>query len=237
MKRPLYGKILDANELRAMGADLMEFHVDVREMKQDSEGARIIMGMASTGSVDRVGDIIEPGAFRKTLKNFLKTNPLILAHHSALLGIGHALDAEVTDSGLSMAVRIGTGTNPNDPLEIMWNRISQRIYRALSIGYHILRREDILDNGRVMGWRIIELDLYEVSVVAIPANAEALFDIAKAVRNGTDLDYDLYGRGLWGIPPHLNIYDKKVMRVPGESLARIDVLTGGLAEKLAVAEG
>ena len=232
--------VIEHDELVRRGQDQIEFHVDLTAKDTAAEGgARIIEGITSSGTVDRVGDVVEPFAFKRTIKAF-RSNPIILAHHSPWLGMGVMTDIEVQDSGVWIRARIGTGTSPMDDLEIIWNRMQQRIYRALSIGFRILRREDILQDGRVTGWRILDLDLYEVSIVAIPANSEALFDIGKAVLYGTDLDYDLYARGLWGIPPRLPLIATKssspVVR-PGRNLRDIDARISGLTQAVAAHAG
>lgn len=234
--------VLGYDDLVRRGDDshLMEFHVDLGTKASADEGSRIIEGLASTGSVDRVGDIVEPSAFRRTLKRF-KTNPIILAHHSPWMGMGNFTDYEITDKGFYVKGKVGTGTSPMDDIEIVWNRVAQRIYRAMSIGFRILKREYIMEEGRVTGWRILDLDLYEISIVAIPAQAEAIFDISKAVAQGTDLDFDLYARNLWGIPPKLtNIVSKSeagpVVR-PGRTLTEMDARIGGLTEMVALHAG
>lgn len=224
-------KTVTAEDLRKVGREIMEFHCDLKSAESKVEkDERIIIGWASTGAVDRVGDVLEPSAFRKALKAYEKNNPVLLAHHDPELAIGSVMKAEIVpDKGVRITAKIAKGTDPTDTPERIWNLIDQGVLRAFSVGFRILRREDILENGMVTGWRILDLDWYENSVVAIPANPETLFSVGKSISRGTDLDYDLYERSLWGIPPYINAKNERDRQLAG----RINQLADGIASRLA----
>ena len=61
-------------------------------------------------------------------------------------------------------------------------KVKEGILSAFSIGFRMLE-DEIVDEIR----HITKLELYEVSIVSIPANREALFDISKGLKYGTDI--------------------------------------------------
>ncbi len=167
------------------------------EIKQVDEEKRIIRGFANTKNIDRVGDIVEPSAFRKSLAAFSRRGKILWGHWGN--GIGTAINAEIRDKGFFLEAQIGTGFDASGSfiasleIEDAWNRIRQGINDAFSIGFQIIESESIPEADRpTQGFytadrRIILLDLYEVSVVAIEANVQSTFNIVKAMQHGTDL--------------------------------------------------
>jgi HK97 family phage prohead protease len=163
------------------------------ECKADSgetiEGVKIA-GYGSTKDLDRMDDIVEPGAFEQSIKNEYADNPIILFQHDANQPIGKATHMEIDAKGLYMEVIVYE--------EKAKKMIEAEVLRAFSIGYRIRKMRwedrdgDTIDpnaDGALMRiWfeegvkRIIEeLELFEVSVVSIPANQTALFSLAKSL--------------------------------------------------------
>jgi len=157
-------------------------------LKASDDDKRIVEGYANTKNIDRMGDIVDPGAFKGTLKQWMK-NPIILADHWASVEnvIGKGLEATIDNKGLKLKAQIAEGTRLADET---WALIQQKMVRAFSIGFRILKDEMIDAPGKAAGMKIrkiTKLELYEVSVVAIPANAESLFSVGKGIMHGTDL--------------------------------------------------
>ena len=129
-----------------------------------------IRGMASTSDVDRGGDIIAAEAWTKGgLDNFGK-NPIILFQHNGNRPIGKCTEIKVVEKGLEITAKI----SKSDPVAQL---IEDGIITAFSVGARIRDADYIKETG---GLLIKDCELYEVSVVSIPANQNALFSVAKS---------------------------------------------------------
>jgi len=161
------------------------FQIAVKEVKDLGQEGVEIEGYASTPDIDRYKDIVEPAAFENALTLFMK-NPSLLRSHDPDRPAGHVLEARVTSKGLWVRALVTEEETKKDVLE---NR-----FRAFSIGYiplmSTLQHEDGTPfNAEVDSpWdvdmvRVIKkLDLVEISIVSTPANGNALFTIAKSVK-------------------------------------------------------
>jgi HK97 family phage prohead protease len=125
----------------------------------------------SDGSVDRMGDVIEPDGWR--LDNFRK-NPVALFGHEPSFPIGRWRD---------VGVRRGKLTGRLDLMEPVSERLREihaavngGVLRAVSVGFHSEAAEPMKGGGL----RFTEAELVECSLVAVPANPNALA-IAKAL--------------------------------------------------------
>jgi HK97 family phage prohead protease len=138
----------------------------------------IISGLASTNDEDRSGDIIASDAWKNSgaLANYLK-NPIILAFHDMSRPIGKTISHEVKENGLSITAKISKSAGDIIGL------IKEGILSAFSVGFMIKDADFDPKSGIFM---IKELELYEVSVVSIPANQNALFSIEKNFSNPED---------------------------------------------------
>jgi HK97 family phage prohead protease len=131
---------------------------------------RIIEGVASTPTPDRVGDIVEPLGAKFTLPM-----PLLWQHNSRE-PIGHVTWAEAREDGIPFRARIAKATEPGkllDRLDEAWQSIKLGLVAAVSIGFKGIDVEDIDPKKpwgpqRFKAWEWIEL-----SAVTIPANTEA----------------------------------------------------------------
>ena len=136
----------------------------------------IIAGYASKAIVDRVDDLVLPQAFSKSLENFRQGKlklPLFLEHGTP---IGKVLNAEIREDGFYVEAEIASGWEEADKARKM---IQEGVLNYFSIGFTIPNSDGVLFEeveGKVV--RVIkDLDLLEISVVSVPANAEALFEI------------------------------------------------------------
>lgn len=160
------------------------FQMEVKQV-EDTQGAVIIEGFASTPDIDRYRDIVEPMAFQNALELYMK-NPVLLYQHNGDMPVGNIISAIITDKGL----RIRAEIKDEDTKE----KVLDGRMRALSIGYIPLNSELRHEDGTPFNiekddpWdsdliRVIkELDLVEISIVTTPANGNALFTIAKSVK-------------------------------------------------------
>ena len=144
----------------------------VLEIKSVDEEQRIIEGIASTPSTDRMGDIVEPkGAV------FKLPMPL-LWQHDAKAPIGQVTAARVTDKGIAITAQIAKGVLPR--IDEAWALIKSGLVAGLSIGFKPIESEAIKDSKsfgvRFLSWRWLEL-----STVTIAANAEASIHMIKSI--------------------------------------------------------
>ncbi len=150
------------------------------EMEQDEIGDGVLIeGPVSSGVTDRDGDIVDPDAVMKSWDDY-KKNPIILHNHQRG-GIGRMIDVKMGEwPGLDHKVPIGRALIDGSEKDIV-HKVRKGIIRAFSIGFiakegGIERMAD--DEGRI-SHRFTSIDWVETSVVDIPSNPMALFDVVK----------------------------------------------------------
>ena len=143
-----------------------------KTLSEDEDGSVNIRGLASTNSIDRVGDVINHDAWTKSggLDNF-KHNPIILFNHNYDKPIGRATSMEVNKSGLELGARISKSAGEIKDL------IKDGVLGAFSVGFRV---KDAEYNEETDGLEIKDAELFEVSVVSVPANQTATFSLAKS---------------------------------------------------------
>lgn len=143
-------------------------------VKSVDEDKRIIVGIASTPSPDRDGDIMEPGGAR-----FGSENPFLWQHDRSQ-PIGNCSAKKVND-GLQITAQLVKPT-PDMPSQLIarldeaWASIKSGLVKGLSIGFKPIKYA-FLDAG---GIHFLEWELLEVSAVTIPANAECSITTVKS---------------------------------------------------------
>ncbi len=142
----------------------LQFKFNITSVK-DASGDCMIEGYANTSSKDRVGDIVLPDAFAKSLPTYQK-NPVILLNHDWNDVIGRCVHQEITDKGLFIKAKI---SNTREDIKTL---INEGCYSTFSIGYNEIDA-DYDDSTKTK--YIKELELLEISVVSVPANTEAMF--------------------------------------------------------------
>lgn len=144
------------------------------EIKSVSEDKRIIRGVATTPAVDRVGDIVEPlGVEFK--------NPLpLLWQHQHDKPVGTVRFDRPTRDGITFEAelpQIAEAGTLRDRIEEAWQSIKAGLVRAVSIGFRPIEYA-FMDEG---GIRFIKSEVYELSLVTIPANADAVITSTKTL--------------------------------------------------------
>lgn len=150
-----------------------EFKVD------DAESEGKIRGFASTfGNIDLGDDVVDKGAFKKTLKDSKGLIP-ILADHDPSKQIGWNIRAEETDKGLYVEGQIDLNTQlGREKYSLAKKAVELGAKMGLSIGYQTVKGEPDKERPRVR--RLKELKLYEYSIVTFPMNTEAMVMGAKS---------------------------------------------------------
>jgi len=137
-------------------------NLEVKEIPDD-EG--FFEGYASTfGNEDSTGDIIEAGAFKKSLAN---REPKVLWQHEMDKPVGKVVEVREDEKGLYVKVKLAIKTSlGKDAYEYMKADIINR----LSIGFRAIDADyDYDSNIRTLK----EIDLFEFSLVTMPANDQA----------------------------------------------------------------
>jgi HK97 family phage prohead protease len=144
------------------------------DIKSISEDERVIEGIASTPTPDRMGDVVEPMGAK-----FALPMPL-LWQHDAGQPIGHVEFAKPTKSGIPFKARLAQTDEPGtlkDRLDEAWQSIKLGLVRAVSIGFRSLEYSR-MDTG---GLRFLEWEWLELSAVTIPANGDATINTIKSI--------------------------------------------------------
>ncbi len=126
-----------------------------------------IVGYASTflhvTESDRQGDAVKPGTFRETIKRFMDNPVMLLNHHASVENIaGHWSIVREDDRGLYVEGLISDAPS----LATVRFHLMEKNLRTLSIGGIWMYEPD--------GRTISKAHLFEISLVAIPANPDAI---------------------------------------------------------------
>lgn len=142
---------------------------DVKALNEDGT----FEGYASVyGNVDSYGEVVEKGAFKRTLDQ--KGSEIVLLwYHDPTQPIGLGNVAE-DDYGLYLKGQLDLDTEAG---KTAYSRMRKKIVKGLSIGYRVVR--DMVETGKR---KLLELDLREVSLVTFPANSLATVTAVKAGR-------------------------------------------------------
>lgn len=155
--------------------------------RADLQADGLFTGYASTfdGPPDAYGDIIKPGAFTKSLAQHAtnKTMPAFLWSHDQDQVLGKWLDFTETAHGLKVKGQL--------TLEVEKARDAYALMKdgalGLSIGFMIPQGGSEWDSQQKV--RVLkQVNLFEVSTVAMPANPAAKITQVKSIR---DLEFQL----------------------------------------------
>lgn len=146
-------------------------------VKAVDEERRVITGVATTPSPDRVGDIIEPLGVK-----FANPLPLLL-YHDHRSPVGTVRFDKPTKDGITFTAQLPAIAEPGrlkERVDEAWQSVKLRIVRGVSIGFRILNDavDFMKDTG---GYRYRETEVLELSLVAVPANQDATIQTIKSL--------------------------------------------------------
>ena len=152
----------------------------VFQVKSVDEDQRVIEGVATTPTVDRVGDVVEPRGAQ-----FKLPLPLLWQHNSRE-PVGHVTQASVGDEGIAVKARFARVTEPGNlknRLDEAWQSVKHGLVRGLSIGFMPAKdgMEPLNPKDPWGGQRFTAWEWWELSLVTIPANAEASIQTIKSI--------------------------------------------------------
>lgn len=146
------------------------------EVKSLDAKRRSFSGLATTPALDRVSDSIDP------LSAQFK-NPLVLLHqHDHKSPIGTVTFKKPTKAGIPFEAEIPVINEPGplkDRTDTAWGEIEHGLVRAVSIGF----RPDMerTKPNKAGGYDFEGIEIFELSTVSVPANAQALIHTIKSL--------------------------------------------------------
>lgn len=152
----------------------LEVPFEVKAVTEEGE----FSGLGSVfGNIDEQGDIVEHGAFEKSIARFEKSGdmPAMLWQHNSDWPIGAYTGLRETRKGLDVDGTLA--------LEVQRAReahalLKMKALRGLSIGWNPSKSVIEFDNKKKIR-RLKEIDLWEVSIVTFPANPRATVNAVK----------------------------------------------------------
>lgn len=138
------------------------------------EETGIFSGYAAVfGNVDTGGDVIEPGAFTKTLAEGWERVKILALHNDCWLPVGRPLELREDSNGLFLKAKI-SDTSMGRDIKVL---LKDGVLTELSIGYDPV----VFDYDETGIRHLREVKLWEVSVVTWAMNPEAtITDYKKA---------------------------------------------------------
>ncbi len=146
------------------------------EIKEADNEDVIIEWFASTKDIDRYGDIVKPSAFKEAIDDYMKNNPIMLLQHNQDKPIGKFTEAKITAKWLKVKWTIS-----ND-LENVKDNVRNWILKGFSIWF-IVKAWSFKEVDWIEVREITDVELLEISVVAVPANPFTLFQAVKKYFN------------------------------------------------------
>lgn len=145
----------------------------VLTIKSVEDEERIIRGVATTPNPDRAGDIVEPLGVKFN-------NPMPLLHqHDHDKPVGTVTFDTPTKGGITFEARLPKIDEPGplrDRIETAWGELKAGLVRAVSIGFRSIEYA-FLDSGI----HFIKTEVLELSLVSVPANADAVISTIKSI--------------------------------------------------------
>lgn len=143
----------------------------------DAGGKRTFMGIATTPSTDRMGDIVEPKGAQYQL-------PIpLLWQHDSRQPVGWVKSVSITDKGITVGCEMAMVEEPGklkDRLDEAWQSLRAKLVGGLSIGFTPIESNRINDT---YAERFVKWNWLELSAVTIPANADCSITAIKSVDN------------------------------------------------------
>jgi len=163
-------KILDINEIDELFESKKGIkNIEKAKVLDNIEGKGFIAGYLSYfNNVDLDGDIIRPGAFTKTLK---ERTPKVLFNHNKNIPIGKIIEVFEDSKGLFAIIELNLEVQA---AKDVYSHLKFGALDSFSIGFKLTRFELLENNDGSISFDILEVKLFEASVVAIPANEQAI---------------------------------------------------------------
>ena len=144
------------------------------EIKKDDIAGRVFSGYASTFDVDLGGDIIVPGAFKKTIEGRQDKIKILWQHQDP---IGKSMRLYEDSIGLFVEGKVSKTRLGDEAIELM----RDKVVNQMSIGFSVPAGKSEMNEE---GIRIIrEVKLFEFSTVTFPMNENAIITSVKNMKD------------------------------------------------------
>lgn len=179
-------------------------HLNFKVKSADLEEG-VISGYASVfGNVDSYGEIVVEGAFSKSIEKIEKTGKVISVFYGHNMedpraNIGRVIELREDSHGLFFKAQLDLSGDTYGCL--VYGQLQDGRLDSLSFGF------SVIDGASTKaGYELRELELYEISVVPVPANQEALITEVKAGRAISAKNMDLIRRAYEALGELLDAY-------------------------------
>ena len=141
--------------------------------------------VAAAWTVDRQGDQIVPGAFRHTIERWRGSGKLLPLHYNHGTAadhiIGHVRPDTMVETDEGLVVEGQLDLEGSDLAREAWRSVKNGV---MSLSFGFVATDSIMRDDGVQELR--EIDLYEISLVAAPANFDTHILQTKAATDGFD---------------------------------------------------
>lgn len=145
-------------------------------VKYTDDDKRIVKGYASVfNNLDSDNDVIFKGAFKRSIKEWGpegKDRIKLVAQHKISMPVAKILVMKEDANGLYIEARFGTHRDGED----YYKMTKEGIVNEFSVGFVPVEKEDN-EHG---GYDIKQIKLYEISMVTVAANEEAVVTDVKS---------------------------------------------------------
>ena len=154
--------------------------IDNRVKGFNEEERLFIAGIANANATDRMDERLEPAGIN--IENFMKNRVLLLDHlYVTSATIGRVVDIKAEHDGVHFEAFIGDPTKARLTQEQITTRslVAQGLLQTVSVGFipHKVKAPEFGTEGQLVEPAVImEWELLELSIVAVPANAGAVFE-------------------------------------------------------------
>jgi len=146
------------------------------ESKDVNDGDRVLRGIATSASVDRMGDVILAEGVRMHGGDI----PLFLYHDSTKT-VGRAKFGKPTKDGIPFEARLPKVTEDGtlkQRVDEAWQMCRYGLITAVSVGFRPMDDAyEIMKNG---GIKFLEIEVLELSLVPVPAQPDAVIQSIKS---------------------------------------------------------
>ena len=179
----MIGDILQLKDGTAAITKAAAIPLDIKAISDDGE----FEGYLSTfGNVDRGSDMVMPGAFRACLKSKKLSSIKLLRDHDTRKLVGKWLAMDEDDRGLKVRGKLfASGENAIQLAKETLTLMREGALDAMSIGYKTIKAAWDEQSGVR---KLLEVDLWEGSIVTFPMNEMATVDAVKADLTITDVE-------------------------------------------------
>ena len=150
-----------------------------------------IAGVANENAVDRMDERLEPTGVDP--KNFMKNQVLLVDHlYTTSAVVGRVIELRVESNGVHFEAYIGDPRKAplTDTQKDVRSLVAQKLIQTVSVGFipHKIQAPVFDDDFKLIEPAVIlAWELLELSLVAVPANPGAVFDLKEVSFNETNV--------------------------------------------------